>query len=50
VAKKACSEERIEEGIAMLVRIVSMLTKLIERFEGMGRVREEPVEYTVDKE
>ena len=33
VAKGVCRPERIEEGKAMLERIVSMLTKLVARFE-----------------
>ena len=33
VAKRACSAKRVEEGKAMLVRIVSMLTKLVDRFD-----------------
>lgn len=33
VAKRACSIKRVEEGKAMLVRIVSMLTKLVDRFD-----------------
>jgi len=50
VAKKACSVDRISEGKGMLVRIVSMLTKLVERFGSVGQVREEPAEYIVDGE
>ena len=47
VAKDACGSERTDEGKALLVRIVSMLTKLVARFEtgDHGRshqVREEP--------
>ena len=47
VAKDACSNERIAEGKGLLARIVSMLTKLVARFEtGDGgkshRVSEEP--------
>ncbi len=43
VAKRACSAKRIEEGKAMLVRIVSMLTKLVDRFDdtpGCARAQE----------
>ncbi len=50
VAKKACSIDRISEGKGMLVRIVSMLTKLVERFGSVGQVREEPAEYIVNGE
>jgi four helix bundle protein len=32
-AKRACSAKRVEEGKAMLARIVSMLTKLVDRFD-----------------
>jgi four helix bundle protein len=34
VAKRACGKDRVSEGKEMLVRIVSMLTKLVARFEG----------------
>jgi four helix bundle protein len=34
VAKRACKEERILYGKALLVRIVSILCKLVERFDG----------------
>jgi len=43
VAKKACVPKRVEQGKAMLVRIVSMLTKLVDRFDdtsGMTRAQE----------
>jgi four helix bundle protein len=33
VAKRACISKRVEQGKAMLVRIVSMLTKLVDRFD-----------------
>ena len=33
LAKQACAAKRVEEGKAMLVRIVSMLTKLVDRFD-----------------
>lgn len=40
VAKKACTPKRIAQGKAMLIRIVSMLTKLVDRFDGTpGMVR-----------
>ncbi|WP_395750396.1 four helix bundle protein [Prosthecobacter sp.] len=38
VAKRACGSKRIEEGKAMLVRIVSMLTKLVDRFDDASGV------------
>jgi four helix bundle protein len=50
VAKKACSNERIAEGKGLLVRIVSMLTKLVERFGNIGSVREDDPEYIVNGE
>ena len=50
VAKKACSEQRVEEGKALLVRIVSMLTKLVDRFDSISQVREERVEYRIEDE
>jgi four helix bundle protein len=40
VAKRACGRERIEAGKELLLSIVSMLTKLVEKFEGVA-VREE---------
>ncbi len=39
VAKRACAGERIIEGKDLLVRVVSILTKLVERFDGDGRGR-----------
>jgi len=33
VAKHACTTERVQPGKAMLERVVSMLTKLVARFE-----------------
>ena len=50
VARKACSVDRITDGKGLLVRIVSMLTKLVDRFDQVGQVREEPVEYIVEGE
>lgn len=49
VAKKACAMDRVADGKGLLVRIVSMLTKLIERFGTAGQVREESIEYIVDE-
>lgn len=34
VAKHACTPDRVQPGKAMLERVVSMLTKLVARFEG----------------
>ena len=45
VAKGACAVERVADGKAMLVRVVSMLTKLVELFSGCERVREDTAEY-----
>jgi len=50
VAKKACSDDRVADGKEVLVRIVSMLTKLVERFGGMGTIREDEPEYMVNEE
>lgn len=51
VAKKAVTEERILEGKKILVRIVSMLCGLVDRFDLAGdRMREEPVEYRMSRE
>ena len=40
VAKGVCKQERIEDGKSMLLRIASMLTKLIDRFSEYSMVRE----------
>lgn len=45
VAKRATVEERILEGKKMLVRIVSMLCGLVERFDSATHLQEEPIEY-----
>lgn len=42
VAKKLISPDRITDGKAMLLRVVEMLTKLVQRFDGSVSVREEP--------
>jgi four helix bundle protein len=47
VAKKACSEERIQDGKRLLLRIVSVLSKLVARFEDPDSLREEAPEYRV---
>ena len=45
VAKTLCSTEEVSEGKALLLRIVSILTKLIAHFESsFSIVREEPAE------
>lgn len=50
VVKNACSQERIGEGKELLHRIVSMLTKLVQRFSGDGEVRETEGEYLLGSE
>ncbi len=45
VAKKIFPAERVQEGKAILLRIVSILCKLVERFDVDGRLREEAPEY-----
>ncbi len=48
VAKGIFQPERVTDGKVMLVRVVSMLCALVERFdESGGRFREEPVQYGV---
>lgn len=46
VAKGACTEGRIAEGKSLLVRIVAMLTKLVQRFSADDLLREEETDYT----
>jgi four helix bundle protein len=43
VAKRVMTEDRIFEGKKMLVRIVSMLCGLIDRFDVPGQLKDEPV-------
>jgi four helix bundle protein len=50
VAKRACGVERVTDGKALLLRIVSMLSKLIARFEDPEALRAEPPEYRTDSE
>jgi len=48
VAKSVLTSKRVAEGKAMLLRIVSMLCGLVDRFdETGGRLREEAVEYRI---
>ena len=48
ISKKAVTEERIIEGKKILVRIVSMLCGLVDRFDLAGdRIHEETVEYYI---
>lgn len=45
VAKGVCTKERIAQGKEMLVRIVSMLCKLVQRFAGPDALREHGLVY-----
>ena len=47
VAKKVCSQERIEEGKTLLLRVVCTLCGLIDRFDLNANCREQPVEYRI---
>ncbi len=49
VAKGVCRDDRVDIGKALLYRIISMLTKLINRFAPATAVREEVVRYNSDK-
>jgi four helix bundle protein len=49
VVKGVCTEARILEGKELLVRIVSMLTKLVQMFSGEGQIREDEAEYEVSE-
>ena len=44
VAKGACATGRVQEGKQLLLRVVSMLSKLVSLY-GEGQLREDPVEY-----
>lgn len=48
VAKKLSTIEEVQEGKELLLRIVSMLTKLVERFD--QRVTEEEGSYGIEEE
>jgi four helix bundle protein len=48
VAKNVCYEDRVDEGKDLLYRIVSMLTRLVERFAPVTEVREAVVPYDVE--
>jgi four helix bundle protein len=47
VAKRACEPARIVEGKALRVRIVSILSKLVQMFDEPEALREEPAPYRV---
>jgi hypothetical protein len=40
VAKRACEAPRVEQGKALQVRLVSMLSRLVDRFSPPAQVRE----------
>jgi four helix bundle protein len=48
VAKRVCSSERTRDGKEMLVRVVQMLTRLVQLYSDDHRVREPDAEYVVD--
>lgn len=50
VAKCACDKERVEHGKSLLVRIVSMLSKLVNRFSDPTQIREEEDLYEIEDE
>jgi len=50
VAKHVCSEQRVEHGKLLLVRVVSMLSKLVDRFSAPSAVREDQAEYGIEDE
>lgn len=50
VAKKVCGAERVVAGKEMLLRMFSMLTKLVFRFSPDHGVREDTCQYTVEHE
>lgn len=50
VAKGLCSRTRVADGKAMLVRVVSMLCRLVTRYADIGSVREDGAPYELDDE
>jgi hypothetical protein len=48
VAKRAVTEERILDGKRILVRIVSILCALVDRFDNPGQLKDEPLMNTFD--
>jgi hypothetical protein len=48
VAKRAVTEERILDGKRILVRIVSILCVLVDRFDTPGHLKDEPVKNSFD--
>jgi four helix bundle protein len=49
VVKGVCTTARIGEGKALLIRIVSILTRLIDRFDSDTVMREDAVQYRVEE-
>jgi four helix bundle protein len=50
VAKGACDWPRVEHGKSLLFRVVSMLSKLVDRFSPSSQVREDKTAYRVEDE
>jgi len=50
VAKKIATTERVQEGKRMLVRIVSMLCGLIDRFDSGQSLHDEAIEFEMNKD
>jgi len=50
VAKAACDQLRIQAGKDTLIRVVSILTKLVAKFDGSDGLHEEVTNYQVDGE
>jgi hypothetical protein len=50
VAKRACEAPRVEQGKALLVRVVSMLSRLVDRFSPPVQVREASAPYAIEDE
>lgn len=50
VAKRACETLRVEHGKSLLVRIVSMLSKLLDRFSPPTQVAEADTRYGIEDE
>ena len=48
VAKGVCSEDRVDEGKDLLYRIVSILTKLVNRFAPVTEIRDAVARYSVE--
>lgn len=46
VAKRLVTESRIRDGKLILVRIISILCVLVDRFDSLGQMKETPVEHS----